>query len=93
MNEDIEALIEEGCMIRVGENILSVNWDLMRALHPNLAEEIWNDHLSEVDETLDRLVEKGYLETSFQVNDDGSLAMIFQLTEAGKAIQTGLRIL
>jgi hypothetical protein len=78
--EEIKALVEEGIFTPTGKGGYSVDWELFHARHPELAAEMWEDHLAETDAAIDNLLELGLIKA--ELGDD--LEWVYSITEAGK---------
>lgn len=79
----IEELIADGSFISHDNDTINVNWDVVEALHPGLAEDLRQIQMQEIDEAMRELCDIGLLQMGFREKEDGSLEQVFSLTEAG----------
>lgn len=85
MEADIARLVEEGIFTLNDEmDGYSVDWDLFRTLHPSEAEEFWQLHLADIDESLDVLMDAGLIEATLDENESGEMDWIYRVTDKGR---------
>lgn len=82
--DGVDWLVESGYATTDGERV-HINWDLLREDEPELAEELWQAQMDEFDTTALSLMDKGLLEISVEMTDDGPVAY-YQTTDAGKEV-------
>lgn len=89
----IQGLVDEGCLIpggiQDGEQSYLVDFDVMQALHPTLADEFRQDMVDEVEADIIGLILKGLVEFA-GVDDDGEF--LYQITTAGSQYMLGMML-
>lgn len=84
MDEDIQALIEDGSILSCTEGRVKFDWPVFRTLHPEVAKGLWLEHLADVDRELFDLQDKGLVNLDVQVKENGEFDLMVSLTDAGE---------
>lgn len=91
LDDELQRLKDDGSIVEMNGETIKFNWPLLELLHPEMHADLWAAHSADVDEALQGLMDKGFIEACLQINDDGSLEMIYQTTALGKQVTEAMQ--